>query len=208
MLKEILLSSALHRVLVQKFHHKKRKLRYCELDLHTKSTAMHRFYCPACQSLDCPKCGKQHTGGEGQSIIMFCRGHSTHVKHWFHSAPLCYPDRPKTLKELTNEHWYCCELKSSTDHDPLVDYVSSETAAILLQTLNNEENFPVNYFTHNGISLDIVNSVNKKIPYDYQNHLLEMGYDRNDHYPKHYKSKTVTTMLEITNDVDCFIETH
>ena len=169
---------------------------------------MHRFYCSAYHSLDCPKCVKQHSGGEDNTIVMFCRGDSKHVKHWFCSLTLCYPYRLKTQKVLNNDHWYFCASKSSKDDDPIVDYVSSQTAADLIQKLNDHANFPVNSFTHNGIGVDSVNSVNKEFPYKYQIHLLEMGYNATGDYPKHYAPQTVHLMLKLTKDADCFVEAY
>ena len=189
----------------KKIHTKRRHLKYDELEFHTKHTRFNRFYCPSCQTHECPSCGKRHNGGEECPILMFCRGDGQHDRHWFCSIAQCFPSRPKTLSVLDNSHWYCCDSNSSPLDDLNFDYVSSDDAGLIMTTLNAGVNFQETPFTQNGIGAQ---KFNEGFPYHYLNQILEMSYVDTHEDPLPYSPAPIDELNQIVKTTHIFIEAH
>ena len=189
----------------KKMHQKRRSIMYGELEFQTKNTRLHRFYCPSCQTMECPTCYKKHNGGEERPILMFCRGDAQHDRHWFRSIATCFESRQKVPSVLDNNHWYCCASNTSPLDDLHFDYVSYDNAVLIMTELNKEVNFPENPFTHNGNGYQ---KFNEGYPYVYLNKILEMRYVDNQEDPILDSPATIDELNNIVKTTYIFIEAH
>ena len=187
----------------QKFHSRKKHLRYSELDFHTKNTKTNRFYCNTCLTVKCQKCNKKHNGGEITPVIMFCRGDAHHPKHWFRSITQCFPTRLQTNSVLDETHWYCCATNTTPVDEPKIDYILSHSASDIMNNLNDGDNVPEYPFTHNGNDAE---KFNNAFPYHYLRQVLEMDYFEDILH--HNIPAPITTLKDLVKSIHCFTEAH